>query len=72
MKTFSNPIKKLYYKICYVVLYALSSSRGEGVVRFVDISGLVHSESYNLNLDVEDLMMSSKPDIKYGILFFKT
>jgi len=55
-----------------VVLYALSSSRGEGVVRFVDISGLVHSESYNLNLDVEDLMMSSEPDIKYGILFFKT
>ena len=72
MKTFSNPIKNLYCKICYVVLYALSSSRGEGVVRFVDISGLVHSESYNLNLDVEDLMMSSEPDIKYGILFFKT
>jgi hypothetical protein len=25
-----------------------------------------------LNLDVEDLMMSSEQDIKYGILFFKT
>ena len=48
-------------------LYVKLFERGGGVVRFVDISGLVHSGSYNLNLNVEDLMMPAEPDIKYGI-----